>query len=381
MRDLLLLYWGTAFLMYLSQLYYPADSELRQYGPTTLLHPRADLFMKLVIAWMTCFSFLRTEYNDTTAYINMFHRAISPAQFIAEGQLFDLTGNPLSYFYESVMRSLTGNYHIYFFFPAFLSSYGVIKLFKRYSVSPIISLLIYFSIGTYILYMAALKQCLGFSVLLFSIPYALDKKYIHFYLLVALATLFHTYAFIFAVLPFLCGTPWNKRTWILLGAALFALVTFESTLGAFLNYAQSIGAHAAEEDLFDDNQINILRVAVYLVPALLAFVFRYRLFYNSTREENLFANMSILSGFILMIGLAEGANLMSRMAAYFEIATAITLPWMIKKLFNQESAQIVTVTAVIMYFVYFLYEFSISKDFSTGYSAISMWDFFISLFR
>ena len=45
-------------------------------------------------------------------------------------------------------HDLTDNYHVYFFFPALMSSYAVIKLCKRYSVSPAFSLLVFFSIGT-----------------------------------------------------------------------------------------------------------------------------------------------------------------------------------------------------------------------------------------
>lgn len=141
-----------------------------------------------------------------------------------------------------------------------------------------------------------------------------------------------------------------------------------------------MGALVAEIEVFDNNAINVLRVAVYWVPALLALVFRKRLFSDSTRAENLFANMSLISAFILMIGLVQAANLFARMAAYFEIATAITLPWMIKKLFTKRSAQYVTACAAVLYFIYFLYEFGVSKGFGSGYSSITLWQFITSLF-
>ena len=79
--------------------------------------------------------------------------------------------------------------------------------------------------------------------------------------------------------------------------------------------------------------------------------------------------MSIVSSLILTLGMVQAANLFARMAAYFEIATAIAIPWMIKKLFTKRSAQFVTV----LYFGYFLYEFSVSKNFGSDYSAITLW--------
>lgn len=381
MKGLILLYWGTVFLMYLSQNYYPVETQLdgRQTGKRHFLLCHSDIFITVIIAWMTCFSFLRTSYNDTYNYIIMFRDAPSVSEYIAEKGI-GIGGNRLSYIYEAMMHELTDNYHIYFFFPACLSSYAVVKLFKRYSVNPAFSLLIFFSVGTYIMYMAALKQCFAMFFLIMSIPYLENKKYGRFYLCVLIAMTFHTHAFMFLLVPFLCGKPWGKRIWILLGAAIFAMANYDSTLGAFMSFAESIGAFVAEIEVFDGHAINMLRVMVYWIPPIIALVFKKRLFRDSTRMENLFVNLSCVSAFILTIGLVEGANLYARMAAYFEIFTALALPWMIKKLFTKPSAKIVTGSATVLYFIYFYYEFAVSKSFDTEYSAITLWQFFAGLF-
>ena len=377
MRQLILLYWGCVFLMYLSQAYYPTSAQLNgpQIGKRHFMLRKADIFMAAVIVWMTCFSFLRTSYNDTYNYIFLWENAKSIKDFLADGELLDLTGNPLSMLWESFAHTYIGNYHLYFLLPAFLSGFAVIKLLKRYSVNPAFSLLIFFSVGTYIMYMAAMKQCFAMFFLLLSIPYAEEKKYLRFYALVAISIFFHTHAFMFAILPLLFSKPWGKTTWIGLAAVMFAMATYDKTLGAFMNYAQSIGALVDEGELFDGHQINFLRIIVYWMPSLLALAFRGRLFKNSTRSENLFVNMSIVSSMILTLGMVQAANLFARMAAYFEIATAIAIPWMIKKLFTKRSAQYVTVCAVVLYFGYFLYEFAVSKNFGSDYSAITLWQF------
>ena len=382
MRQLVLLYWGCVFLMYLSQVYYPVETQLQghQSGKHHFMRKKSDIFVIIVIFWLSAFSFLRTSYNDTANYIGTFNSAQTVAEGIANGTFTDWTGNPWSMLYRSLMRELTDNYHIYFLIPAVLSSFAAVKLFKRYSVNPAFSLLIFFSLGTYIMYMAALKQCLAMFFLLLALPYALDKKYIRFYLLVFVAILFHTHAFMFAIVPLLLEKPWGKVTWALLGATILAMLTYDYTLGAFMEYAQSIGALVDEGELFDGHSINVLRVLVYWIPALLALIFRRRLFTDSTKEENLFVNMSIVSAFILTLGLVQAANLFARMAGYFEIATAIALPWIIKKLFTKQSAQLVTILACILYFGYFMFEFTVSKDFGSDYSAISLWQFIISLF-
>jgi hypothetical protein len=121
---------------------------------------------------------------------------------------------------------------------------------------------------------AALKQCLAMFFLLLSLPYAIEKKYVRFYLLVLVAIMFHTHSFMFAIVPLLLEKPWGKNIWFLLGATVFAMLTYDSTLGAFMEYAQSLGALVAEEEVFDGHQINIRRVFVYWIPALFALIFR-----------------------------------------------------------------------------------------------------------
>lgn len=67
MRQLILLYWGCVFLIYLSQIYYPGEQMLdsSKMRMRHFLLYKADIFIVLTIAWICCFSFLRESYNDS----------------------------------------------------------------------------------------------------------------------------------------------------------------------------------------------------------------------------------------------------------------------------------------------------------------------------
>lgn len=375
MLNLALLCIGAAVLLWLSDKVYPRENALSRGNLRHFMRRRSDGFMLAAIIWMTCFAFLRTHYNDTDAYINGFTDARSVAEEFASGTYTDWVENPLSSLYRDIMRGLTDNYHIYFLFPALLHSIAVVKLCKFYSDSPGMSILLYFALGTFTLYLAAFKQNMAMTILLLALPYAQQKKNVHYVLLVLLATLFHFYAIAFLIVPFLFGKPWGKTSWIILGATLFALATYDATLGALMENVEEMGGNIAAEELFDGHSVNVLRVVVYWVPGLLALVFRRHLIYDSDRMENLFVNLSILCACVLSIGLAEGANLYGRMAGYFEIAMAISLPRMLKKIFTRESARLASGIAVGLYLIYFFYEFMIARDFSGDYRAISLWQF------
>lgn len=381
MDKLILLYGGTCLLAWLSQQYNPSGVGMRTERDRHFLRDPMDVYTLGIVAWMTLFSGLRTAYNDTSAYINGFNSAVSSFDaFWKESQTLGFAENPLFYLTQVLVKSVVDNYHVWFIIIAFFSNYIAVKFFRHYAPSYMLAILLFQAMGTYVLYMAAVKQSVAMAIAMCAIPFALNRRRLVYYPMILLAMLFHTHAFMLLIVPFLMGKPWGIFIWVLGGAALFAMATYDSTLGVFVKYAQAIGANLSESEVFDDHSLNALRVAVYAVPALLALIFRRRLFRDSGRAENFMVNMSIVSVFILAIGLVEGGNLFARMAGYFEWAAAIALPWMVLKLFNRKSVKFVSGCAAVLYSVYFLYEFGVSKDFGNGYAAISLLELFNSFF-
>ena len=379
MLKLLLLCLGAVLLMKLSEREFPVMQNYRESG-LHFMGRHLDVYMLLAALWMAAFAFLRTSYNDTGAYIRNFQNAMSLEEGFSSGTYLDWIENPLSIFYRDLLRRFTDNYHIYFLIPAVLQAVGIVKLCKYHSVNPAMSLMLYFCLGTYVmLNLAAFKQGTAMGILLLALPFALRKRYVPYAVLVMIATLFHFYAIVYLLVPLLFGKPWGRTTWLVVLAAVATLLTYESTLGALMAQVDEMGGDIAAEELFDGNSINVLRVAVYWVPGLLALVFRRHVNHNSTRMENLFVNMSILCACVLSIGLAEGANLYGRMAGYFEIAIAIAMPYIIHKIFNRRSERLVSGVATLLFLGYFCYEFAISKNFGANYSAISAGQFLLEL--
>lgn len=379
MLKLLLLCLGAVLLMKLSEREFPVMQNYRESG-LHFMGRHLDVYMLIAALWMAAFAFLRTSYNDTGAYIRNFQNAMSLEEGFSSGTYLDWIENPLSIFYRDLLRRFTDNYHIYFLIPAVLQAVGIVKLCKYHSVNPAMSLMLYFCLGTYVmLNLAAFKQGTAMGILLLALPYALQKRYVPYTILVMIATLFHFYAIVYLLVPLLFGKPWGRTTWLVVLAAVATLLTYESTLGALMAQVDEMGGDIAAEELFDGHSINILRVLVYWVPGLLSLVFRQHVVYDSDRMENLWVNLSVLCACILTIGLAEGANLYGRMAGYFEIYLALSIPLLIGKIFTRESARLATTAASGLFLGYFVYEFTIAKPFGSEYRAISMLQFVLEL--
>lgn len=67
MKQLIVLYWGCVFLMYLSQVYHPVETQLQvhQSSRRHFMWKKSDIFMIIAIFWLSAFSFLRYSYNDS----------------------------------------------------------------------------------------------------------------------------------------------------------------------------------------------------------------------------------------------------------------------------------------------------------------------------
>lgn len=380
MGKLILLYFGTIILAYLSQRFYPVKADGLD-NERHFLRRKMDVFVLAIFLWLMLFNGLKTSYNDTGNYIMLFNNsATTVLKYLERTDGFDFTGNPFYYLCQTIVRGFSDNYHIWFLIVAAVNALVVTTFFKKYSVSFPFTLLIFYSVGTYVMYIAAMKQSVAVAVLICAIPFLLKHKWIPYYILVFVAIMFHTHSFMFLFMPLFLGKPWRKLTYICVSAVSFTMATYDVTLGAFMKYAQSIGANVLDYEVFDGHSLNAIRVMVYAVPMVLSFFFKKRLFAHSSETENLIVNMSIISCLILSIGLIEGGNLFARMAGYFEWASALALPWMINKLFEPKSKRFVYVCAGILYFVYFLYEFTVSKNFDADYRAIGLFDFINSLF-
>lgn len=323
---------------------------------------------------------LRTSYNDTYAYIKGFRQSMELVELFQSGELHILK-NPAFRIYESVMHGLTDNYHIFFMLPAFFTQYAFAKTIQRYAHSFPIGITLYFFLGTYVFSFAALKQTIAMAILALAIPKLLDKKYGQFYLLTFMAFLFHTYAIVFAVLPIFTVKPWGWRTFALLFVVFAVVANFEPVIGSFLDYASEQGKEIAEYEVFDNNQINTFRVAVYAVVPLLSLIFgRYLGTKKGTPAYNLLIHMSIISCAFMILGTVNGANMFGRMANYFEIGMICSLTWIIDRVFTKSSARLIVTVALACFFGYFYYAYRINLDFDANYYSVTILQFIKSLF-
>lgn len=334
----------------------------------------------LLVMILTFFAGLRTSYNDTANYITFFQSAPELPEFLSDAENWNPFTNPLFYFYESVIKTLTNDAQMLIFTSAAFSQICFLWFFKRYARNFRFSIFIYFTLGTFVFSLAAIKQVLGMAIATLAFPFLEKKQWGRYYLLIFLAMLVHTYVIAFAVLPFFMGRPWRAFTLVFVAVTAVLMMNFEAVLTAFMEQANDLGKTLADYEVFDDATINVFRLAVYAVPPLISFVFQKWVLRDSSPIENVFIHMSIISLAFMAMGTQAGANMFGRMGNYFELGTICILPTMLKKIFNERSYRLASAVASVCFAGFFIYANAIKMDFGQAYYAISIWQFIASLF-
>ena len=102
-------------------------------------------------------------------------------------------------------------------------------------------------------------------------------------------------------------------------------------LGMVVNITTRLGEEYTISE-FTGEGVNIFRVLVCNVPLVLSYIYRKKLFTDSSETENLMVNLTMLNGAIMFVGLFGTANYFARLANYFLIFQSLSLPRMLKKI-------------------------------------------------
>lgn len=336
-------------------------------------------YIALVVV-LTLFAGLRTSYNDTGNYIAGFNNAAEFSEWIANPKSLNPFMNPLFYGYQSLLKSWTHNPYLLIFTTAMFSQICLIRFIKHYSKSFTFSIFIYFTLGTFVFSLAAIKQIVAMAILTLAFPCLEKKQWVRYYIIVFIAMLVHTYALAFAVLPLFRARPWRLFTFVFIAVVVVVMMTFEETITAFMEQANDLGKTLADYEVFSDATINVFRLAVYAVPPLISLFFQKWVLHGTNKMENTLIHMSVISLAFMAMGTQAGANMFGRMGNYFELGTICYLPTMLKKTFDARSYRLISMIACVCFMGFFIYANAINLDFGTQYKAMSLWEFISRLF-
>lgn len=351
MRMILVILFIVTLLAYLSQRY--SMNYTKTDG-----RKRWDPYLILLIIFLILLAGLRTGYNDTATYAKGFVQSDTIGVFLSQSENLDLLHNPLFYGFEALIRTFTDNVTVFFMLCAIIVNVLNVRFIKKTVEVENFAfcMFMYVGLGTLMLTLAAQKQTLAMAVLTLALNALFDKKYVKYYIIVFIAGLIHTYAWLFFFLPILDCKPWSFRTYILLFLTIIIMNVFEGAILSFVEVADQVGKNISMEEVFDGNQMNIFRVLVYSVVPLLAFFFKSRINQNTDRKHSILIQMSIVSLMFMMMGTRDGANMFGRCANYFELGYICSLVYILRQVFTKKSVSLILFIACFCFIAFYMYD-------------------------
>ena len=332
-------------------------------------HPRHRLLFctLLIIILLAGFAGLRTQCNDTETYRYAYELISENSWKVSDKSV---GSNPLFNWINYRLKMHGVSTQNFLMFWAFLTVGCYMAFVHRYSVNYPLTVFLLFTTGCYTFAFAGIKQAAAVGIAVIAVTFSLQKKWVPFAACVLIASLIHPYALMYLLVPFMEFRPWTKKTYWMLGIFLAAGILLQPLLGTVVNITTLLGEEYTVSS-FTGAGVNIFRVLVCNVPLLLSFLYRKRMFVNSSKTENLVVNLAMLNGAIMFVGLFGTANYFGRLANYFLIFQSLTLPWMLKKIGGSDR-KILTILMVLGYIAYFYYANVIAIPFDQDFARLSL---------
>lgn len=334
-------------------------------------------FLACLALSLILFAGLRTAYNDTGGY-TYYYRHLIFDETAFEQMSWSWGDNPGFYITNIMLKRLGFSDQSFLMFYAVITLSIYLWFIYRYSTNPLLSVFLMLTMGVYSFTMAAIKQCVAMALCLVATHHASNKKWIPCLLFVLIASTFHVYALMFAILPLLNFRPWSARTYLMLGAFAIVGLTLKTLLGTVISITSMLGEEY-ELSTLTGGGVNPFRLAVVSVPAVISMLVSRNIKAENDEKQNMILNLAMLNAEIMFVALFGTANYFARLANYFIVFQIVTLPWLFT-FFEKKSKRLVTTMAVLCYSAYMYYGQAINEYFDGDYKAITLMEYIRSLF-
>ena len=278
-------------------------------------------------------------------YLNQFLRVTyySLTQ-IAEGSLSYFTSSETGWLlYSKLVSLVTRDFQVFLAITAFIQIGLIGFVFYKYSSDIILSYIVYFCFGLYIMSFSGLRQSTAVAIAFFSFHFLINNKKWLFALAVLLAASLHTSALLFFI-----AYPLRKiqlsttKSIIAIFAVFVALPLLSFIIGTVVPFLFG-NRYQHYEDTGGAITLFLLYVAISL------FSLKIKL---NTQRDSLYRSLIIVAVACQSLGYIS-AGAMTRIGFYFSIFFSLLFPELVKVYSAKDSRQILFTLVSLLFFVFF----------------------------
>lgn len=296
-------------------------------------------------------SFLRWERgSDWQAYHDMFINIFKIKYYQDNYEFLFVSLN-------KIVRFFTDSYTVFLFTAACIIFPCTYNIIKKYSISPILSLLVLFC--TALGFIFFVRQTVAISLCLFAIHFIIQRKFLYFFVTVLAAFMFHRSAIVFLPAYFVYNLTFSRKQIILIVVCSFGLTFVAKALFGYLSLA-NIASISERSDMYLKEGKNSFGSAFSPMETMVRGI-GYRLvviiiglsFYDLYVKDKMYRGFFniYLVGVILFIIMVPISVALIRFAAYYEIAQLFLYPYIILFFKNKEVKNVVLFIMIAFFFI------------------------------
>lgn len=334
----------------------------------------------LIFSLPLFFIALRSNFGDTDAYARIFKDAPLVMSRFDE---FVNTRDHSQLYYGLMMIFkiyIKDDFQVWFALVAILQAVFMIKTLKKYSVDFGMSMFLFVASAMAVMWMCnGMRQFLAATILFACTKWIIENKW-YFFLPFAIIVMgftpitsklgwetapwylcgIHQSALIFILSYFVIrGKAFNKRVWILI--AIFVVLIISGGLDSVLDSSVEDTTYINDmNNVNADDGTSIPRVLVSSVPFVMALFARKELKKETTPQLiNIAANCSAVTSVLYVASAFTSGIYVGRLPLYTELYNLILVPWLIKHAFK-DYEKTITVVMIVLYAIYFYYQFNVT---------------------
>ncbi|NOV00202.1 EpsG family protein [Paenibacillus planticolens] len=252
---------------------------------------------------------------------------------------------------QMILKSYTDNPQLLIFLTALVTNVLIVYVLYKYSRLFEMSIYVYITSGLYIVSMNGVRQFLASAIAFAATKYLFAGNWKKYFLVVTIASTFHQSALILIPIYFIVRRKaWTSSTIIILFMAIFIILGYNVLSNAL--FAAIADSHYSEYKNFQEGGANIIRVIVWCVPLIFAYLGR-----NKLREifpyGDYVVNMSLLNFFVMAV--ATQNWIFARFSIYFGLYNVILMSWIISLVVKRHQ-KFMYYIILVLYLIYFYYE-------------------------
>lgn len=316
----------------------------------------------IIIPMIIAAAVRKDTIGDTYAYMRGFRNTNPSFAAIPEVLAQEGKDRGFSVFNILIKMIIGDHYQIYFGIVAAICLFCVAYVYRKYSCNFAMSMFLFLASSDYIQWTHnGMRQFIAVCIIFAATDLLLKKKYIRYILIVLLASTIHATALLMIPVCFIVqGKGWNTRS-VLFTIAVLIAINFSGSLSVFIVDFMTDTQYSSEVNQFLATEgTNILRVVVFMIPPVLALVFRRYLNAAKYPILDLSVNMSIISMGAYIISAVTSGIFIGRIPIYFSLYNYILLPWLVENVFEKRSQKLVYAVIIVCYMYFYYYQVSVS---------------------